>query len=82
MHVLDVSPVGMGRLAYRAVPPLPGATNTRLNTRALRQLPGKRVFAAAAADHQHFHGFAAGRPKAKRTPSGGSDDTKCSVGAS
>ncbi len=38
-----------------AVPPLPGATNTVCHTRRLQQLPRDRVFAAAAADHQHLH---------------------------
>ena len=40
----------------RAVPALPGATRTSIDARRLRELPGQRVFAAAAADDEDFHG--------------------------
>ena len=40
----------------RAVPALPGATNTLRDARRLRELPGQRVLAAAAADDQDVHG--------------------------
>ena len=41
-----------------AVPALPGATKTVCTRRRLRQLPGQRVLAAAAADDEDFHGAA------------------------
>ena len=40
----------------RAVPALPGATNTVRDARRLRELPRQRVLAAAAADDEDVHG--------------------------
>ena len=42
--------------ASRAVPALPGATNTLRHARALRELPRQRVLAAAGADDEDVHG--------------------------
>ena len=41
--------------ASRAVPALPGATNTRSDAGALRDFPGQGVFPSAAANDQYVH---------------------------
>ena len=43
------------RRGSRAVPPLPGATNTLMGLGRLGQLPGQSVFTATRADDKNFH---------------------------